>query len=127
MIVLDANVLIAHFDDSDALHDRATALLTDVADDTLGASVITLAEVLTRPTRVGALDRALARIRDLDVTSIGLDADAPTQLAALRVAYGLRLPDCCVLLATDIAAGALATFDERLAAAGRRRGLVVHD
>lgn len=44
MIVLDASVLIAHFDSTDAHHDRAGELLLLAADQdqTLGASPITL-------------------------------------------------------------------------------------
>lgn len=49
MIVLDANVLIAHLDYTDALHERATDLLLDLADRQLGASPMTLADVLMGP------------------------------------------------------------------------------
>lgn len=39
---------------------------------------------------------------------------------------GLKMPDCCVLLAAERAPCALATVDDRLAAAARERGFVVH-
>ncbi len=53
------------------------------------------------------------------------DPDEPLRLAELRVATGLKLPDCCVL---DVAAhhqASLATFDADLASAARHRGVAV--
>ncbi len=127
MIVLDASVLIAHLDAADAHHERAGALLLDIADEPLGASPLSLAEVLVGPARAGQLDRATAVLRQLHVTGVRLGEDAPTRLAVLRVGTGLRLPDCCVLLAAEQTHGAVATFDARLAAAARERGFVVRD
>jgi predicted nucleic acid-binding protein len=46
VIALDAAVLIAHLDNGDAHHDRATRLLLDAAGEDLCASPLTLAEVL---------------------------------------------------------------------------------
>jgi len=43
VIVLDANVLIAHLDRRDEHHARATELLLEVADQQFGASSITVA------------------------------------------------------------------------------------
>ncbi len=47
-------------------------------------------------------------------------------LAGLRAATGRTLPDCGVLLAAEQIRGGLATFDDRLAAATRERGVPVH-
>lgn len=125
MIVLDASVLIAHLDASDAHHERSRTLLLDVANRAVGASPITLAEVLVGPARAGQLDRGAALLRQLEVTSVHLADDAPMRLASLRASTGLRLPDCCVLLAAEQAHGAVATFDDRLASAAADHGLVV--
>lgn len=95
-----------------------------VADEALGASPITLAEVLVGPVRAGQLDRGTALLRQLQVTSVGLDEDSPTRLAVLRAGTGLRLPDCCVLLAAERTHGAVATFDDRLAEAAAALGMV---
>ena len=54
-----------------------------------------------------------------------LHEDAPAQLAALRAGTDLKLPHCCVLLATQQTSGAIATFDDRLAVAAHERGFVV--
>ena len=125
--MLDASVIIAHLDATDALHDRATALLLGVDSEDLGASPLSLAEVLVGPARAGRLDRAVAALDQLEVTSVNLDRDAPTRLAVLRAGSSLKLPDCCVLLAAQQVHGAIATFDEALAAAARRGGLDVRD
>jgi predicted nucleic acid-binding protein len=123
VIVLDASVLIAHFDQHDALHAQATEHLLDVADRRFGASSITLAEILVGPTRAGHLTAAQAALRALDVTELPLPPDVATRLAALRVQSGLKLPDCCVLLAAQDANGTVLTFDERLTREATRLGL----
>ncbi len=123
MIVLDASVLIAHLDHSDALHTRATEHLLDAADQQFGASAITLAEILVGPTRAGHLSVAQAALRALDVTELPLPPSAATRLAALRVETALKLPDCCVLLAAQDADGMVLTFDDRLAREAGRLGL----
>jgi len=125
VIVLDASVLIAHLDASDLHHERASALLHDAADEALAASPITLAEVLVGPARAGKVDHGTALLHDLDVTSVPLLEDASVRLAMLRAGTGLKMPDCCALLAAEQTHGALATFDDRLATAATERGLAV--
>lgn len=125
MIVLDACVLIAHLDATDAHHACASALLLDAADEPLGASPLSLAEVLVGPARAGQLDRATAALYQLQVTSVLLGEDAPARLAVLRAGTSLKLPDCCVLLAAEQTHAVVATFDDRLATEARQRGFVV--
>jgi len=125
VIVLDASVLIAHFDATDVRHERAGAILRDAIEEPLGASPITLAEVLVGPARAGQVERGTALLHELDVTSVRLLDDAPARLAVLRADTGLKLPDCCVLLAAEQTRGAVATFDDRLANAATEQGLAV--
>ncbi len=127
MIVLDATVLIAHLDADDAHHERSKAVLLDVADEPLGASPLSLAEVLVGPARGGQIGHATAALRQLGVDGVVLPEDAPAQLALLRAGTGLKLPDCCVLLAAGQVQGEVATFDDRLAAVARAQGYVVRD
>jgi predicted nucleic acid-binding protein len=116
VIVVDASVLIAHLDDRDTLHVRALERLLEVAERPLGCSPITLAEVLVGPARHGRLEDARAAVAELGVTEVPLGADASARLAALRAETGLKLPDCCVLLAAqDADAECILTFDDRLA------------
>ena len=124
MIVVDASVLISHLDERDALHARAGRALLEAADQRLGCSPITLAEVLVGPARHDRLAAARAAVAELDVEAIPLGEDAPVRLAALRAGSGLKMPDCCVLLAAqDSRAEAVLTFDDALAREVERLGL----
>jgi predicted nucleic acid-binding protein len=123
VIVLDASVLIAHLDRDDAHHAAARERLLALADRPFGASQLTLAEVLVAPTRTGALAPAQRALADLALAELTLPPNASAQLAALRVDTGLKLPDCCVLLAAEAHAGSVLTFDDRLAREATRRGV----
>lgn len=125
MIVLDASVLIAHLDSTDAHHERATRLLLDAGEAEFGASPLTLAEVLVGPARAGKLAVAASALRRLEIAAVPLPDDAPRRLAMLRSNVGLRLPDCCVLFAAETANAELATFDDRLIGAAQRSGIDV--
>lgn len=124
MIILDASVLIAHLDTQDAHHDRAEQLLLASALERLAASPITLAEVFVGPARAGRLDEAVAAVSRLELVLVAVAEDAPLQLARLRAASGLKLPDCCVLLAAEQSLGEVATFDHLLARAAKNLGLL---
>lgn len=124
LIVLDACILIAHLDAADVHHTRATALLLSTAsnDEDVAATPTTLAEVLVGPARAGRIAQAVAALRQLGVISVDLPIDAPAQLAELRVATGLKMPDCCVLLAAMQTDAALATFDAAVEGRGHAQG-----
>jgi len=123
VIVLDAGVLIAHLDERDAHHQRATRLLADTGAGTLGASTITLAETLVAPTRAGRLEDVVAALGRLRVTELPLGDGAPARLARLRAEVGCKLPDCCVLLAAEESDGRIASFDSELIGAAERLDL----
>jgi predicted nucleic acid-binding protein len=127
VIVLDASIVIAHLDGADAHHARAVELLTAGIDEALLISPITLAECYVGPARSGRLDDARTQITRLEIGVVPLSEDAPERLAMLRARTGIRLPDCCVLLAADTAAAEVATFDNRLSQAARTIGLTVRE
>lgn len=117
-------MLIAHLDDSDVHHEAATRLLLDAADEPLRASPITLAEVFVGPAREGRLSTAQTAVHALAVHEVSLGPDAASRLATLRAETGLKLPGCCVLLATqDAHAASIMTFDDRLRVQARKLGL----
>lgn len=124
-LVLDASALIAHLDSSDAHHDAVEGLLLAATGQTLAASPITIAEVLVGPARAGQLDRAQDALSTLGVRTVALDAASPARLATLRAKTGLKLPDCCVLVAAQSVQATVVTFDDRLAAVGRTLDLDV--
>jgi predicted nucleic acid-binding protein len=116
VIVVDASVLIAHLDERDAQHEKAGERLLELAEQRLGCSPITLAEVFAGPARTGRLEVARQAITELGIAEIPLVDDAAARLASLRADTNLKLPDCCVLLAAqDAGAEAVLTFDHRLA------------
>lgn len=125
MIVLDASVLIAYLDGSDAHHAAAERVLTEAVADDLGVNPLTLAEVLVAPVRDGRLEPAQAALRDLEIEELPFLPDAGVRLAELRAHTGLRMPDCCVLLAAEAAGASVATFDDRLARSAESRNLAV--
>jgi predicted nucleic acid-binding protein len=123
VIVLDASVLIAHLDSSDRHHAEAQILLEASGGEQLGASAITLAETLVSPARAGRLADAEAALQRLDVAELALGENAPGRLAQFRAEVNLKMPDCCVLLATQEHAGVVASFDSDLLAAARKLDL----
>ena len=123
MIVLDASVLIAYLDADDEHHAQAQRMLEQQVDDDFGANSLTLAEVFVAPARENQLDRVLTTLRDLEVEEFPFPADTSTRLARLRVETGLKMPDCCVLLAAEPISARVATFDDRLRKAANRRDI----
>ena len=128
MIILDASILIAHLESNDSHHACATQILMDNCHDEFACSTVTLAEVLVGAIRADRSDEARDALAELQVTALGLDADAARELAELRVRTGLRLPDCCVLYAAlSQPPAAIATFDTRLTAGAVTLGIgIVH-
>lgn len=128
MIVLDASLLIAYLDGEDAHHGRAEELLAREIDDDFGANSLTLAEVLVAPVREDRLETVRAMLSDLEVQELPFPDDTAVKLAQLRATTGLKMPDCCVLLAAEHAGAArVASFDDRLTQAVRARNLEIVD
>ncbi|MDQ3432261.1 MAG: PIN domain-containing protein [Actinomycetota bacterium] len=125
MIVLDASVLIALLDSEDIHHVPAETLLTGAIDDDFAANPLTLAEVLVVPARDGRLEPVQTALRDLEVYELPFPSDTAVRLAQLRASTGLKMPDCCVLLAAESAGATIATFDDRLAQTAADRDLSV--
>lgn len=60
-----------------------------------------LAEVLVVPARDGRLDEVRLTLRELEVEALPFPADTAVKLARLRSETGLKMLDCCVLLAAE--------------------------
>jgi predicted nucleic acid-binding protein len=127
VIVLDAGALIAFLDPGDALHPAAVASLLTCSEHELAVSPITHAEILVGPTRAGTLARTQEALAALRVSEVGLPVDAAPRLAGLRAGTGLKLPDCCVILAAQQCAGAVLSFDDRLTAVARECHVAVRE
>jgi predicted nucleic acid-binding protein len=125
VIILDASVLIGHFEPADAHHTDATALLRAQALESFAASVITLAEVYVGAARAGQSDQLHQLLAQLQIESLDLPAGAARRLGELRATTKLRMPDCCVLYSAEQHSAAIATFDDKLAARAADLGLTV--
>ena len=123
MIVLDASVLIAHFATRDQ-HRRAAFEILDTEED-LAIHPLHLAETLVQPARDGTEVHVRGQIAALGIEQLVPIDDEPFELARLRAATGLKLPDCCALACAERTGAALATFDLRLGAAARARAIEV--
>ncbi|MGH2941031.1 MAG: type II toxin-antitoxin system VapC family toxin [Solirubrobacterales bacterium] len=123
MIVLDASVLIAHLDERDVHHERASRLIAETGTEPLGASTISLAETLVAPARAGRLDEATTALTRLGIEELTMGEDAPSRLVRLRANTQRKLPDCCVLLGAQHRNGAVASFDAALIRAADDLGL----
>jgi predicted nucleic acid-binding protein len=123
VIVLDASVLIAHLDGSDRHHTKARSLLETNSREPMGASPITLAETLVSPARAARLGDAEAALQRLGVQELPLGEGTAGRLAEMRAEVGLKMPDCCVLLAAQDHEGIVASFDSDLLTAARKLGL----
>jgi predicted nucleic acid-binding protein len=116
VIVVDASVLIAFLEPSDAAHHEAVALMLSTVGQQRIIHALTLAEVL-----VGAPTSAAASaVWDTIVHHMRFTvSDAPDAglIATIRRTTRLKMPDA-VVLATAVAENArVASFDNRLLAA----------
>ncbi len=119
-MVLDASVLIAAMNPSDAHHGAATSLLRRGAiREGLLAHPITVAESAVGAAQHGRLQQLQDAYAALALEVTVPDADEPWRLAECRSRTRLPLPDCCVLDAAIRSGASLSTFDSRLAAAAR--------
>ncbi|MCA0216020.1 MAG: PIN domain-containing protein [Actinobacteria bacterium] len=123
MIVLDANVIIAFLDDRDVHHGLCVDLLESNSFDGFACPVLTLAEALVHPTAAGVQDAALAAVTRIGVRILPLAPTDAAEIARVRSAYGIRMPDAVVLHAAIGHSASVMTLDEGLAAAAARAGV----
>ncbi len=125
MIILDANVLIAFLDDTDAHHSATLVLLERRFAEGFASSVLTVAEALVHPTRANRQDAALSALNRIGVRIMAIEPADAAALARVRSSYKLRMPDAVALHAALKAGAELATFDEALVAAAGRAGVTI--
>jgi predicted nucleic acid-binding protein len=125
MITLDASMVIAHLRPRDVHHHAASAYLREHADQPLRIHSLNLAEVLIGGVRAGRGQELLNDLHAIGLRVADQRDGESLRLATLRAETGLKLPDCCALDTALTSESTLATFDDRLAAAARRRHLRV--
>ena len=117
LVVLDAGVVIAVLETTDANHAVAVATLGRHANDDLRVPASALAEALVSPCRRGVENEVRQTIENLGLAIVPLDEDIAVLTAALRARHRtVKLPDALVA-ATGAAleADLVLTTDQRLA------------
>jgi predicted nucleic acid-binding protein len=116
-IVLDASVLIALLNSKDTHHRWALDFLVNASADEFLMPAINYAEALVHPVRAGLVEEFTNNIQKLGIQIVDSTASDAIQLANLRVATRLRMPDAIVLQTAIRTSAELATTDEKLTAA----------
>jgi len=127
LITLDASCLIAFFDKNNSHHQRAVGILDRCQANETQVHTINLAELLVGALRLGQVTETIAHLEAMGVLTIRPLSEEALRLAELRHRTGLKLPDCCALLAAKTRGLTLATFDTALAKAARQQGITVID
>ncbi len=125
MLVADANIVIAATNPAHAHHREANHIVTEHGREGIVLHSLTLAEILVGPAKNGAQQQALST---LTAAGFALPPDGgppPENLALVRAATALKMPDASVLATAEHLGLALATFDARLARAAEGRGVTV--
>lgn len=126
VVVLDAGALIALHDSTDVHHEWALEMFMDTVADELVISTLTYAEVLVHPTRAKKVAKFVKDLAGLGLRIKELSAADATELAAVRAATAVKMPDAIVLLEAARADATVATTDNVLARMARERGHFVY-
>jgi predicted nucleic acid-binding protein len=119
VIVLDASYLIAYRNPDDRHHSQAVTLLESVANQDWIVHSATLAEVLVGAVKVNRGQQLLADLQSLGLVLAPRDPNEALRLAELRVATGLKLPDCFVLHLAIWYQASILSFDHALGRAAQ--------
>ena len=125
LVVLDASALIALASDTDPNHSWAMAMFRDTAAFGLQMTALTQAEVLVHPARAGKLEKFLKLIGALGLEITPIDRSDSIQIAKIRSATSLKMPDAVVLSQAIKVSGSVATTDKQLAKVAKDKGLGV--
>lgn len=120
-VALDSDGIVGFLDRSDGLHGSAVKLIGEAAaQDSLVASAVTLAELLTGAI-MGHHDEQVVRgfFADLITSVVPVDDEVAEAAALLRSRSKLRMPDAFVLATATVRPeiSALITGDDRIAKA----------
>ena len=126
VIALDANVLIAAFNEKDQHHQWAVDLIADTATSDLLISALTYAEILVVPARNGLVNRARSRLDTLGYQVAEVSSDDAVKIAETRAMTNLRMPDAVVLQTALSNSAALATTDAQVAKIAQGLGVTVY-
>ncbi len=125
LVVLDAGVLIALFDEKDVHHKWAREVFVATCHLKLLMSSLTYAEVLVHPTRAGRAEVFEKSIAGLKLDIHPVTANDSRLIARVRATTSLKMPDAVVLHLAQSAGATLATTDLGLVTVGREMALEI--
>jgi len=125
LVVLDASALIALASDTDPNHNWALGMFRDTAGFGIQMTALTQAEVLVHPARAGKLEKFLKLIGALGIAITPIEESDSSQIAKIRAATSLKMPDAVVLSQAIKVSGSIATTDQKLARAAKEKGVGV--
>ena len=114
LLILDSSVLIAWFDERDALHERVMALLKQTRSDERVVPATAHAESLVAPSRLGdeAVKAFNAALDALPARVVPIDRAIARRAAAMRARHStLRFADALVLATAQELDGVAVTGD----------------
>jgi predicted nucleic acid-binding protein len=127
LVVLDASVVIALLDSSDAHHGAAVSAVRQARREALALPASAYAEILVDPWRRGLDAVAVAKgfIKDLGIRIEPLTEEVAERAARLRARHrSLRLPDALVLATADALDATVLTCDRAWKHVTRRARVV---
>jgi len=125
LVVLDASAVIALASDTDPNHSWALEMFRDTAAFGLQMTALTQAEVLVHPARAGKLEKFLKLIGAMGIEITSIKESDSSQIARIRAATSLKMPDAVVLSQAMKVSGAIATTDQKLAKVAKDYGVGV--
>ena len=125
LVVLDASALIALASDIDPNHSWALGMFRDTAGFGIQMTALTQAEVLVHPARAGKLEKFLKLIGALGLEITPIEESDSSQIAKIRAATSLKMPDAVVLSQAIKVSGSIATTDQKLARVAKEKGVGV--
>ena len=125
LVVLDASALIALASDSDPHHNWALSMFRDTAGFGIQMTALTQVEVLVHPARAGKLEKFLKLIGALGLEITPIEESDSSQIAKIRAATSLKMPDAVVLSQAIKVAASIATTDLKLARVAKEKGVGV--
>lgn len=124
-VILDANFLIALYNESDVHHGWAREVMLDTLSDELFIPALSYAETLVRPAITKQSELLIDALSELGIEVVPLVESSAVHLAHVRADSKLRMPDAVVLQVALEKGSAIATSDQTLAKAAHKAGVTV--